>query len=85
MLARKVRSYLDYFHSGNEQAEHGVFPRVLLLTTTAARQAALIEVCTRMPAEQWSLFTVTMLDRALDAMTGQIEHGIQWPGNGGER
>ena len=28
VIARKVRTYLDYFNSGTEQQAHGVFPRV---------------------------------------------------------
>jgi len=56
----------------SEQAERGVFPRVLFLTTTAARRAVLLEVCSRLPAEAWALFTVALLDSAVDVMSGQI-------------
>jgi hypothetical protein len=73
VIARKLGAYLDYFHGGHEQSEHGVFPRVLLLTNTEARRAALLDVCTRLPAEAWRLFTVTTLDRALIVIGGQIE------------
>jgi Replication-relaxation len=73
VIAKKVRAYLDYFNSGQEQAEHGVFPRVLLLTNSEARRAALVDVCARMPAESWRLFTITTLDRAVEAMNGQVE------------
>lgn len=83
VIAGKVRAYLDYFHTGSEQAEHGVFPRVLLLTTTSARQAALNDVCTRLPAEAWTLFTVATLDRALAVMAGQIERGAEEAAEGG--
>ena len=72
VIANKTRAYLDYFHGGTEQAEHGVFPRVLLLTTTAARRAVLSEVCSRLPAEAGALFTVALLDSAVDVMSGQI-------------
>jgi hypothetical protein len=77
VIARKVRAYLDYFNSGQEQAEHGVFPRVLLLTNSNARRAALVDVCARLPAETWPLFTVTTLERALAVMSGQIEADVQ--------
>ena len=71
VVASKVRAYLDYFRSGNEQAEHGVFPRVVLLTNSETRGAALVDVVTRLPAEHWALFTVATLDRALEVLSGQ--------------
>ena len=72
VIAMKVRSYLDYFHAGVEQAASSVFPRVLLLTNTEVRRAALVEVVTRLSAEGWDLFTVAMLDRALEVISGQV-------------
>ena len=65
VIADKVRAYLDYFRSGHEQATHGVFPRVLLLTLTEERRAALVETCSRLPAEAWQLFTIARLDQAV--------------------
>lgn len=73
VIARKARAYLDYFNAGVEQAAHGVFPRVLLLTTTEERRAALAEVCSRLPAEAWHLFSVSTLERGIAALTGQLE------------
>jgi hypothetical protein len=72
VIASKVRAYLDYFHAGIEQAASSVFPRVVLLTSTEARRAALVDVVMRLPAEHWALFTVATLDRALDVMSGQV-------------
>jgi len=72
VLASKARTYLHYFNSGSEQAEHEIFPRVVLLTNTEARRAALVDVVTRLPAEHWALFTVATLDRALEVMTGPV-------------
>jgi Replication-relaxation len=73
VIARKVRAYLDYFQTGTEQAARGVFPRVLLLTNSAARRAVLVSVCERLSAEAWGLFTVSTLDRALPVLTGHID------------
>jgi Replication-relaxation len=73
VIARKVRAYLDYWNSGQEQTEHGVFPRVLLLTNSETRRAALVDVCARLPAESWPLFTVATLERGVEVMGGQIE------------
>jgi Replication-relaxation len=83
VIARKVRAYLDYFASGIEQAERGVFPRVLLLTNTAARKSVLVSVCERLPAEAWALFTITTLDRALEALTGHIDTDAREPESDG--
>jgi hypothetical protein len=82
VIARKLRAYLDYFCSGVEQAAHGVFPRVLVLTNTAERQTALVKVCARLPADAWALFTVTTLDQALAAMTGKIDADARELGDG---
>jgi hypothetical protein len=73
VIARKVRAYLDYFQTGAEQAERGVFPRVLLLTNTEARRTVLVGVCERLPAESQALFTVSTLDQALAVLTGHID------------
>lgn len=82
VIARKLRAYLDYFQSGVEEAAHGVFPRVLVLTNTAERQTALVNVCARLPSEAWALFTVTTLDQALAAMTGNIDADAREPSEG---
>ena len=71
VIAAKVRAYLDYFNSGTEQTQHDIFPRVLLLTTTEERKAALVKTCSRLPAESWALFTITTLDQALPVLSGE--------------
>jgi protein involved in plasmid replication-relaxation len=77
VVARKARAYFDYFQTGAEQHARGVFPRVLWLTTTAARRAVLLDACARLPAEAWQLFTVALLDAALEVMGGQIDGEAQ--------
>lgn len=72
VVARKVRTYFDYFNTGQEQQAHGVFPRVLLLTSTDERRAALAETCSRLPAEAWRLFTITTLDQSVAIFSGQL-------------
>jgi hypothetical protein len=83
VIARKSRAYLDYFNSGQEQAAHGVFPRVVWLTATEERRAALVEVCSRLPAEAWRLFTVATLDRGVDVIAGQLEGDAELVAAGG--
>jgi hypothetical protein len=72
VIAAKARTYLDYFHAGIEQAAHGVFPRVLLLTSSEARRTALVDVVARLPAEHWALFRITTLDRAVEFISGPV-------------
>lgn len=74
VVRRKLQAYLDYFHTGDEQAAHGVFPRVLWLTTTEARKATLVDLCAALPEEHWPLFAVNILSAGADVMAGQIEH-----------
>jgi hypothetical protein len=71
VIGRKLRFYLDYFNTGAEQHAHGVFPRVLLLTNSEERRAALVMTCERLPAEAWRLFTITALDKAVAVFSGQ--------------
>jgi hypothetical protein len=68
VIERKARTYLAYFNSGVEQAEHGVFPRVVFATTSERRRGALVEVCGRLPEEAWALFTITTLEQAIETM-----------------
>lgn len=79
VIARKARSYIDYFATGQEQTEAGVFPRVAFLTNSEARRTSLVEICARLPAEHWRLFTVGRLDQADELLTGQLEDGTSEP------
>jgi hypothetical protein len=72
VIAAKLRAYLDYFRSGHEQAAHGVFPRVVWLTNSEARRAALVGVVGRLPAEHWGLFTVAGLDQGMYVLSGRL-------------
>lgn len=73
VIARKTAAYLDYFHTGTEQAARGVFPRVLLLTDSQAREHGLAEVCGRLPVEQRRLFSVARLEQAIEVLSGEVE------------
>ena len=68
-LARKMRSYGDYYKTGREQAVDGVFPRVVWLTTTPSR-ARLITKTGDEQATVTGLFTVALLDDAIAALSG---------------
>jgi hypothetical protein len=69
-LTRKCSYYVSYYQTGLEQAEHGVFPRVVWATTNQARVRLLVDVCSALPAEYWQLFQVTLFAGAIDALTG---------------
>lgn len=53
VIAGKLRTFAAYYKSGQEQTAQGVFPRVVLLTNSEARKAALVEVCAKLPPEDW--------------------------------
>jgi hypothetical protein len=72
VIGAKLRAYVDYFNSGEEQRLHDVFPRVLLLTKTEERRAAIVDSCSRLPAEAWRLFTVQTLDVGVAVLSGQL-------------
>lgn len=83
VVRRKLQAYIDYFHNGAEQAAHGVFPRVLWLTTTEARKATLVDLCAALPEEHWPLFAVNVLSAGADVMAGQLEHDTISGAHGG--
>ncbi len=66
----QLRQYVAYYASGIEQAERGVFPRVLWLTTSAARVAVIADGVSRLPAAAGALFQVAAFDEALAVMAG---------------
>lgn len=72
VVARKLRAYLDYWGSGQEQQAHGVFPRVLWLTTTQTRECALDDLCRQLPHEGQQLFSVAQLPRATEVLSGEV-------------
>lgn len=70
VIARKLRAYSDYYRSGQEQATQGVFPRVVILVSTEARKAALVDVAARLPTEDWHLFTIGLLSGGARLLRG---------------
>jgi Replication-relaxation len=67
-LERQLQLYVAYHHSGIEQTERQVFPRVLWLTPSDQRTAVLVDSMQRLPAENWQLFQVARFDQAIDRM-----------------
>jgi hypothetical protein len=55
----KARRYHNYHRTGTEQAEHGVFPRVLWIVPDAPHAETVRETLERLPADAHRLFAVT--------------------------
>lgn len=77
-IARKLGVYVDYWRSGQEQHEHGVFPKVWWVVPDAARLKAITRAVQRAPGEARDLFAVVLGHDAAEALT-------QPPGVGGSR
>jgi hypothetical protein len=61
-LTRKLGVYRAYWQSGNEQAAHNIFPKVLWVVPDEMRAETLRQVIDRQPAPARSLFAVAQLD-----------------------
>ena len=73
IIARKLRRYVAYFQDGaSGPTEDAAVTQVLLLTTTLARQAVLMEVCAALPRDAQSWFTVSTLDRGLAVLPSRV-------------
>jgi hypothetical protein len=69
-LARQCQAYIAAYQAGQVQ-EHGVFPRVVWVTTSQARVRLLVDVFAALPAEYWQLFTVGTFDRLVALLSGE--------------
>jgi hypothetical protein len=70
-LTRQHRAYQEFFRSGVEQANTGVFPLVLWLVPDARRAALLKDIHRGLPEQARRLFTVVTSERALDVLCGE--------------
>jgi Replication-relaxation len=68
-IERQLERYLAYARSGREQAERGVFPKVLWLAPDAERTRALAEVIARFAPSEPELFAVARFDDALNVIS----------------
>jgi len=65
VVARKCELYRRYWQAGIEQAQFGVFPRVLWVVPNQARADALTAVFDRLPGEAQPLFAVAAVGEAV--------------------
>jgi hypothetical protein len=68
-LERQLQAYATYAASGCEQAEHGVFPRVLWLAPDDHRAVVIADCIRRQPSSARELFQVARFDQAMTALT----------------
>ncbi|MEJ7783285.1 MAG: replication-relaxation family protein [Solirubrobacteraceae bacterium] len=73
-LRRKLSAYLDYWRSGAEQQEHGVFPRVVWQVGTNKRATVLRALIDELPAASRPLFSVTRSPGVLAHLCGAGSH-----------
>lgn len=72
VLARKAQTYVTYWQSGVEQRTHGLFPKVLWLTTTPQRAGVIVDVLARTDPAHWHLFQVGHIDQAGQLLSGRM-------------
>jgi hypothetical protein len=79
-LDRKLREYVAYSGSGQEQTRRGVFPRVLWLAPDETRVETIERCIRRLPSASRELFAVARQSDAADVVSGTAEKGTNtWP------
>lgn len=68
-LDRQLKAYIAYHASGREQAERGVFPKVLWLAPDERRAAAIESCVKRLPRPARELFGIACFSQAIGVMT----------------
>lgn len=63
-IGRKLDAYVDYWRSGREQHQHGVFPLVWWLVPHHQRASVIAGAIRRLPTEARQLFTIALHDEA---------------------
>jgi hypothetical protein len=68
-VAAKALRYHDYYRTGTEQAERGLFPRVLWIVPDTRRAEQVTEALKRLPTEAQHLQVVTTATEAATLLT----------------
>jgi Replication-relaxation len=76
-LSGQLQRYLDYYASGEEQAERGVFPKALWLAPSDQRVSVIEDCIGRVPLAGQGLFQAARFDQALATLAGQPGPSIQ--------
>jgi hypothetical protein len=59
-LLAKTKRYIAHYHSGREQRDHGVYPRVIWAVPDSHRAGQIEQVLGRLPAESHQMFVVCL-------------------------
>jgi hypothetical protein len=71
VMQAKLEAYRRYRASGQEQgAQDGVFPLVVIVTSSLERQAMLLDLLTKLPTEDCQLFRIGQLADASGLLMG---------------
>lgn len=75
-IIRKCRLYQQYFQTGIEQAEHGLFPAVVWLTSTPTRATTIRDAIASDPSLDADLFWVVLTEQAITQLApyGSEQH-----------
>jgi Replication-relaxation len=68
----KLRTYLAYYQSGREQAERGVFPRVLWTTPDSQRGSVIEDCIARLQPRERELFAVELFTDVLSVISNSV-------------
>ena len=74
-LRRKAYAFLYYFRSGREQADEGVFPRIVWIAPEQARVEFMAGLFAGLPEEARRLFVAVQSDDAVATLAGGEEEG----------
>ena len=74
-LLKKAYAFLYYFRSGREQADEGVFPRIVWIAPEQARVEFMAGLFAELPEEARRLFVAVQSDDAVATLAGGEEEG----------
>ncbi len=72
-IQAKSRLYHDYLESGAEQQKRGVTPRVLWLTTTTERCAAISDALSQVTRAMPAVFHAALLEQLVEGLTDEAD------------
>lgn len=75
-IQRKCRRYLDYWHTGAEQHQFGVFPRVWWLTESPRREARIARLLSDLPPDERGLFATGLLSDAPGVLLSDPDNDV---------
>jgi hypothetical protein len=72
-IAAQLGRYVAYYDSGQEQAERGVFPRVLWLATDQRRADVIADGVAELAEAERGLFQVALFEQVIAVLSGQAD------------